>query len=95
MGADQNLAANEREWIGILVLICHSEQGGESALVFDPEAEAEQIPHRSASAKPQREGFGMARSALNTMDSPTEPVMAVLHLAALLYVLKLRTLRSE
>jgi hypothetical protein len=29
---------------------CHSERSEESALVFDPEAAAEQIPHRLASA---------------------------------------------
>jgi hypothetical protein len=28
---------------------------------FDPEAAAEQIPHRFRFGKPQRKGFGMAR----------------------------------
>ena len=53
--------------------ICHSEQSEESALaviiVWDddskyrlPEAAAEQIPHRFRFGKPQRKGFGMARS---------------------------------
>jgi hypothetical protein len=40
---------------------CHSERSEESALVFDPEAAAEQIPHRFRFGKPQRKGFGMTR----------------------------------
>ena len=44
-----------RDWIAMSVDgICHSEWSEESALMFDPEAAAEQIPHRFRFGQPQR-----------------------------------------
>jgi hypothetical protein len=50
-------------------LVCHSEHSEESALLFDREAAAEQIPHRFRFGKPQRKDSGWHVSFVGTISA--------------------------